>query len=62
MYKNALNAITNRCAAMISLADVITLAGGTIVTEVPEATDEKVINLAPENITEQMIFSIVDGE
>lgn len=62
LYKNALNAITNRCTAMMSLADVITLAGGTIVAEVPEATDDKVINLAPENITEQMIFSIVDGE
>lgn len=61
LYKNALNAIVNRCKTMISLNDIITLAGGKIVTELTEEMTD-VIDLAPENITEQAIFKIIDAE
>lgn len=56
LYKNALTAITNRCKVMISLADIITMAGGKIVDTIEDNT----VDLSPENITEPMIFEIID--
>jgi len=58
LYKNALDSIIDRVTSMISLKDIIEFAGGTIVNEIKEDT----IDLSPENITETVIFSIVDGE
>ena len=62
LYKNALDAIVNRCKTMLSIDDVILLAGGTIINELPAEVDETIINLAPENITEQTMFKLIDGE
>ena len=56
LYKNALMAITNRCKAMLSLADVIRMAGGVIVDEI----DDETVDLSPEAITETAIFEIID--
>ena len=61
LYADALKAIVNRCKSMMTIAEIIEMSGGTIVNELPEEETD-VVDLSPENITETIIFKMVDGE
>lgn len=55
LYKQALSAITSRCANMLSLRDFIVLGGGTFVSE----PAEDVIDFSPANLTSQQFFDLL---
>ena len=57
-YRDALNAITHKCHAMLPLESLIEMGGG----EVIRNDETGGINLSPESVTAPDLFAIVDAE
>lgn len=60
LITDALIVTMNKCDYRMSLAEVIELAGGSVVNKKPEDSVEY-IDLSPSNLTSSTLFNIVDG-
>lgn len=58
---SALNASISRCDNMMDISEIITLAGGIVVNEIPTDIDEY-IDLSMNNLTITTLFDVVDGK